>query len=41
MEKFEILDIDKIIIKCWGDSSDINTSYYMSLKKPFICRIFI
>ena len=33
-------EIDKLKIKCWGDLRDNNIRYYMSLKIPFIIRLF-
>ena len=37
---FWFIEIDKLIIKCRGDFSNNNMSYYMSLKIPFISRLF-
>ena len=39
-KNLRLIEIDKLIKKCWGDLPNINISYYTSLKIPFISRIF-
>ena len=39
-KNLKFLEIDKLIIKCWGGFSNNNVKYYMSLKVSFTSRLF-
>ena len=39
-KKLRLIEIDKLIIKCWGDLRDIKIRFYKNLKTPFISRLF-
>ena len=34
-KNLRFIDIVKLIINCWGDFSDINIYFYMSIKNHF------
>ena len=38
-KNLRFFEIDKLIIKCWGDFSNIFMNYYMSLKIPFRSKL--